>query len=162
MSAYTGENPLYRHGDLRVSADQRYLMHADGTPFLWMGDTGWNAAWKSTMPEWQDYVDTRARQRFSVVQIVATGTVGRNSTIQPASGHAPFTMDGAPNHPFWQDLEEKIAYANDRGLIVLLTGVGKSPAGFAEQQRSVRLCPISGWPVGRPHGHLFAQHGPAL
>jgi hypothetical protein len=45
-------------------------------------------------------------------------------------------MDGAPNHPFWQDLEGKIDYANDRGLVVLLTGVGKSPAGFAEQQRT--------------------------
>jgi hypothetical protein len=151
VSAYTGENPLHRHGDLRVSADRRYLIHADGTPFLWMGDTGWNAAWKSTTPEWQEYVDTRARQRFSVVQIVATGTVGRNSTIQPASGHAPFTTDGAPNHPFWLDLEQKIAYANDRGLIVLLTGVGKSPAGFAEQQRSTAF---ARYLVGRLAGHM--------
>lgn len=135
VSAYTGENPLYRHGDLRVSADKRYLVHTDGAPFLWMGDTGWNAAWKSTTAEWREYVDTRARQRFSVLQIVATGTVSRNSTVNPASGHAPFLSDGTPNHPFWRDLEEKLAYANDRGLVVLLTGVGNSPAGFAEQQR---------------------------
>ena len=31
VGAYTGENPLYRHGDLRVSEDKRYLVHADGT-----------------------------------------------------------------------------------------------------------------------------------
>jgi hypothetical protein len=62
--------------------------------------------------------------------------VNRNSTQNPASGHAPFLDDSAPNAPFWRDLEDKIAYANDRGVMVLLTGVGKSPAGFAAQQRS--------------------------
>src|SRR4029453_11309277 len=40
---YTGSNPLYRHGFLQVSADRRFLVHADGTPFLWLGDTLWGA-----------------------------------------------------------------------------------------------------------------------
>ena len=151
VNAYTGENPLYRHGDLRVSVDQRHLVHADGTPFLWMGDTGWNAAWKSTPPEWQEYVDTRARQRFSVLQTVATGTAARNSTTNPASGHAPFHGDGTPNPPFWRDLEEKLAYANDRGLVVLLTGVGNSPAGFGEKQRPPAFARFL---AGRLAGHM--------
>ena len=132
---YRGANPLYRHGDLRVSANQRYLIHADGTPFLWLGDTGWNAAWKSTPAEWQEYVDTRARQRFSVLQIVATGTQIRNSTPMPHSNQPPFLDDATPNPIFWRELEEKVIYANERGLVVMLTGLGKAPAGFAEQQR---------------------------
>src|SRR5262249_15823836 len=32
-----------RHGFLQVSADRRFLAHADGTPFLWLGDTLWGA-----------------------------------------------------------------------------------------------------------------------
>ena len=62
VAPYTGENPLYKHGDLAVSYNNRYLIHADGTPFLWMGETGWCASIKSTMKEWQDYIDTRAGQ----------------------------------------------------------------------------------------------------
>ena len=31
----------WEHGDLQVSASGRYLQHADGTPFFWLGDTGW-------------------------------------------------------------------------------------------------------------------------
>jgi hypothetical protein len=151
VTAFTGDNAFYRHGDLRVSADRRHVMHADGTPFLWMGDTGWNAAWKGTLSDWREYVDVRAGQRFSVLQTVATGTVNRNSTTNPASGHAPFLDDATPNAPFWRDLEEKIAYANDRGLIVLLTGLGKSPAGFAAQQRSLAFVRYL---VGRLAGHM--------
>ena len=151
VTAYSGENPFYRHGDLRVSANQRYLIHTDGTPFLWMGDTAWNVAWKSTAPEWQEYVDTRARQRFSVLHIVTTGTVAPNNTMNPPAGHAPFRDDGTPNPPFWRALEEKLAYANDRGLAVLLVGLGKSPSGFGEPQRPPAF---ARYVAGRFAGHM--------
>ena len=41
VTPYTGDNPLLKHGFLRVSADQRHFEHADGTPFLWLADTWW-------------------------------------------------------------------------------------------------------------------------
>ena len=31
----------WSHGQLKVSKENRYLMNADGTPFFWLGDTGW-------------------------------------------------------------------------------------------------------------------------
>ena len=39
--AYGGDLPLYQHGFLRISQNGRYLAHADGTPFFWLGDTHW-------------------------------------------------------------------------------------------------------------------------
>ena len=41
IEPYNGEHPLYKHGRLRVSKDRRFLEHADGTPFFWLGDTWW-------------------------------------------------------------------------------------------------------------------------
>jgi hypothetical protein len=38
---YRGDNPVYRHGFLRLSDNSRYFCHADGTPFFWLGDTHW-------------------------------------------------------------------------------------------------------------------------
>ncbi|MFP6643904.1 MAG: DUF5060 domain-containing protein, partial [Candidatus Latescibacterota bacterium] len=38
ITAYTGDNPLYKHGPLQVSADKRHFEHSDGTPFLWLAD----------------------------------------------------------------------------------------------------------------------------
>jgi len=38
---YTGDNPVYQHGFLRISANGRHFVHADGTPFFWLGDTHW-------------------------------------------------------------------------------------------------------------------------
>ncbi len=41
-STYSGTNPLFQHGVLVPSTNNRYLQHADGTPFYWLGDTHWS------------------------------------------------------------------------------------------------------------------------
>jgi hypothetical protein len=41
MTTYTGDNPLFRHGPVRVADDLRHFAYADGAPFFWLGDTWW-------------------------------------------------------------------------------------------------------------------------
>ena len=44
QSAQSKSSGIYKpwsHGQLKVSKENRYLMNADGTPFFWLGDTGW-------------------------------------------------------------------------------------------------------------------------
>ena len=31
----------WKHGRLKVTKDGHYLQYEDGTPFFWLGDTGW-------------------------------------------------------------------------------------------------------------------------
>ena len=38
---WTGRSVDFSHGDLQVAPNGRYLQHADGTPFLYLGDTAW-------------------------------------------------------------------------------------------------------------------------
>jgi len=124
VKPYEGENPLYRHGSLAVSSDKRYLTYADGKPFLWIGDAGWNAQAKLSLKEWQEYVDKRASQGFSVIQVNPRG-LGNKATAS-SSPRIAITEDGKNDTIFWHDLEEKIAYANDKGLVVLLGGMGSA------------------------------------
>jgi hypothetical protein len=70
---YEGTNCLYHHGRLRVAQSGRTLEHADGTPFLWMGDTWWMGL--TTRLDWPHGFRTlaadRAAKGFNLVQIVA-------------------------------------------------------------------------------------------
>jgi len=122
VTRYVGDNPLYHHGDVRISEDRRYLIHEDGSPFLWIGDTGWNATYNSTMEEWKTYIDTRAAQKFSVIQVNPRG-VGNRSTAS-ARPDLSFKPDGTNDPEFWKDLEDKIQYANEKGILILLVGLG--------------------------------------
>lgn len=109
---------------LRVSDDRRHLVNFDGQPFFWLGDTAWNLAWFTTLEEWSRYCDNRAGKKFTVIQVHATNSKGIPDLVTPW-GLRPF-QDGLPMASYWQELERKIDYANYRGLVVLLVGVGRS------------------------------------
>jgi len=81
---YTGNNPNYRDGFIKVSPNRRYLVRADGTPFFWLGDTHWQMAdWErlhennapdaAGRSQFHQLVDDRARKGFTVYQNYFTG-----------------------------------------------------------------------------------------
>lgn len=93
---YKGDNPLFKHGPLRVSQDRRHLEHVDGTPFFWLGDTWWMGLTKRLL--WPERFKTLAADRvekgFTVIQIVAG--------LYPDM--APFDLKGANEAGLpWED-----------------------------------------------------------
>jgi hypothetical protein len=70
---YTGENPLFRHGPIRVANSRRHFAHADGTPFFWLGDTWWmGLSERVRWPEdFQELTADRRAKGFTVIQFVA-------------------------------------------------------------------------------------------
>jgi len=72
ITAYSGNNPLFKHGMLRISANHRYFAYDDGTPFYWLGDTWWTGL--SDRLSWagfQTLTADRKQKGFTVVQICA-------------------------------------------------------------------------------------------
>src|SRR6185437_9438758 len=112
VTPYMGDNPLYRHGPVRVSSDHRYLEHADMTPFFWLGDTWWMSLSKRL--RWPDefrlIVADRVTKGFSVIQLVA----GLYPDIPP------FDQRGANEAGFpWEADYSRIAPLH-RGVLGLL------------------------------------------
>ena len=71
VAAYKGENPLYRHGPIRVAKDKRHFEHTDSTPFFWLADTWWKCLCKRmTWDGFQELAADRKKKGFSVIQIV--------------------------------------------------------------------------------------------
>jgi len=128
---YRGSNALYRHGFLRVSEDRRYLTHADGTPFLWMGDTAWAAPMRASSEEWQAYLADRAGKHFTLVQVAPASKWAGDRDRQ---GATPFTGEGLScwNPAYWQAFENKIEAANEQGLVVLLVGLMEPVSRYPE------------------------------
>ena len=73
IEPYLGDNPLYKHGGLRVADDRRHFCRADGTPFFWLGDTWWmglcgRLCWPQ---DFQALAQNRKDTGFNVIQLVA-------------------------------------------------------------------------------------------
>ena len=71
ITPYTDDNPLYKHGPIGISEDQRHFEHHDGTPFLWLADTWWKGLSKRlTWEGFQELCEDRSKKGFNAVQIV--------------------------------------------------------------------------------------------
>jgi hypothetical protein len=83
IAAYSGSNPLFKRGTIRVSANRRYFEQADGTPFYWLGDTWWTGL--SDRLPWEGFqqlAQDRRSKGFTVVQICA-GLIPSNEEQAP-------------------------------------------------------------------------------
>lgn len=62
---------LFTHGKLEASKDGHDLQFTDGTPFFWLGDTGWELFHRLNFDEIKLYLDNRSAKGFNVIQAVA-------------------------------------------------------------------------------------------
>ena len=144
-----GDNPLFRHGGfLKVSADQRYLTHTDGTPFFWLGDTWWfcpsdkvpfTGSTKPGVPSmFKLLVDTRRAQGYTVAHLALLGKLtvtGRDSGVD---GQYSALFANKIEPAYWQAVDDYFRYANDAGIVPVIgfgfhTGLNTPTAEQLEQ-----------------------------
>ena len=59
----------WEHGRLRVSDNQRFLQHEDGTPFFWLGETAWLMPQRLNRDEVQYYLQICHEAEYNMVQV---------------------------------------------------------------------------------------------
>ena len=123
VTSYSGSNPLYIHGFLKISSDGRNIIYDDGAPFLWMGDTCWTASTSVSQSEWQTYINNRIAKHFTLVQVLCSVNTNYMRAYD-TSGNMPFIGSGITkwNPSFWQGYEQKIEYANQQGIVMFIVG----------------------------------------
>ena len=127
ISAYIGDNPLFRHGVLRVANDHRHFCHADGTPFFWLGDTWWMGLTKRLVwPEqFKKLTDDRKNKGFNVVQIVAGLYPDMPAFDERGANEAgfPWQQDYACINPdFFDAADSRIMYLVEQGVVPCILG----------------------------------------
>ena len=138
VGAYTGQNALLKHGFLRVSTDRRHFEHADGTAFLWLGDTWWKGLCKRmTWEGFQELTADRQAKGFSVVQIVC-GPYPDEGAFEPRwenEGGKPYeTRDFSVVNPKYFDYaDRRIKHLIDAGMVpAIVGGWGRSDCNAME------------------------------
>lgn len=127
IKPYEGDQPLYRHGFLKVSADHRYLQYADGTPFFWLADTWWmGLCQRLGWPEdFQKLAQDRKRKGFNVIQIVA-GLYPDMQPFDPRGANEagfPWEEKYARIRPEYFDAaDRRIEYLADQGFVPCIVG----------------------------------------
>ncbi|MCB0629588.1 MAG: glycoside hydrolase family 140 protein [Saprospiraceae bacterium] len=109
------------HGSLRVSDNSRFLVHADGTPFFWQGDTAWELFHRCSREEAEEYLQKRRSQGFNVIQAVALAEVDGLHTPN-AYGERPLKDDDPtqPNPKYFEHVDYIVDRAAELGMYIAL------------------------------------------
>jgi hypothetical protein len=110
---------------LKISENKRFLVHADGAPFFWLGDTAWELFHRLNREEAIRFLENRAALKFNVLQSVAIAELEGHADPNPY-GHVPFVgldvtrpaeRDG-PQNDYWDHVDFIVTEANKRGLYI--------------------------------------------
>ena len=103
---------------LKISDDHRFIVHADGSPFFYLGDTAWELFHRLDRDEAEHYLTTRAAQGYNVIQCVTLAEFDGLRTPNPY-GQIPL-LDNDPTHPneaYFQHVDDIIHKTNDLGMV---------------------------------------------
>ena len=148
------------HGRLEVSQNRRFLQHADGTPFFWLGETAWLMPERLDREEVANYLDKARDAGYNMAQVQVLNDVpSTNAYGQPSHDRQGRLLTGAENG-YWEHLDYIVAQAEQRGIYIGMVciwgGVVKAGKLSAEQAKTYgrflanryKDCPNIVWIIG--------------
>ncbi len=119
QQSWQGKSVDFSHGDLKVSENHRYLVHADGTPFLYLGDTAWELLHRLSKDDTKLYLENRRSKGFTVIQTVILAEPN-GLTAPNAEGETPLIDNDPtkPNEAYFKHVDWVLQNAAEKGLYV--------------------------------------------
>jgi len=104
---------------IRVSHNHRFLVHPDGTPFFYLGDTAWELFHRCTLHEAEMYLRDRAAKGFTVIQAVALAELD-GLTLPNPNGDLPLIDHdpSRPNEAYFRHVDAIVDLAAALGLYI--------------------------------------------
>jgi hypothetical protein len=122
VAALPAPPPLVRL-PLRLSADRRRILDAEGQPVLLQGDAAWSLIANTTLDEARVYIEDRRRKGFNTLIINLIEYCFAENAPRNLAGDEPFTTPGdfrTPNEAYMAHAERVLEIAAEQGMLVIL------------------------------------------
>ncbi len=118
----TIEKP-WDHGRLKVSDNRRYLVHEDGAPFFWLGNTAWLISERLNRDEVEYYLTQERLQGYNVEQIQVLNAVPTYNIYGHQANDASFNFSrySIPGvYGYWEHLDYIVDFAASQGIYIAM------------------------------------------
>jgi hypothetical protein len=117
----TGVSVDFSHGPLAVSSDGHNLVHADGTPFVYIGCTGWELFARLTKEDAEKYLENRRQKGFTAIQCVIIAEYEDNKTPNRYNQLPLVDKDPTkPNEEYFTHVDRVIDKGAEKGLCMVV------------------------------------------
>lgn len=140
--AVAAEKP-WSHGKLKVTEGSRFFSHKDGTPFFWMGDTGWLLPQRTDRDEAANYLARAAEAGFNVVQVQVLNGVpsfNRYGAMSNPDGWNFDNIDKPGEYGYWDHLDYIVDQAARQGIYIGMVCIwgGLVKGGLLSEEDAVK------------------------
>ena len=125
---------------LHVEAGKRYLVDANGAPFLIHGDTPWSLMVQLSRADVDLYLENRRQKGFNTILVNLIEHYFATNPPRNFYGDAPFLTPGdfaTPNNAYFAHVDYVISKAAEKGILVMLTpaymGSGGGSQGWYQE-----------------------------
>ncbi|MBK7134421.1 MAG: glycoside hydrolase family 140 protein [Bacteroidales bacterium] len=118
-NSWKGPSVDFKHGNLKVSENKHFLVFDDGTPFFYLGDTGWELFHRLNKEETEKYLENRRAKGYTVIQAVVLAELnGLNSPN--AEGNRPLLNNNplTPDEKYFAHVDWVIKKAEEKGIFI--------------------------------------------
>jgi hypothetical protein len=118
-NSWKGPSVDFKHGNLKVSENRHFLQFGDGTPFFYLGDTGWELFHRLNKDETEKYLENRRSKGFTVIQAVALAELDGLNTPN-AEGNKPLINNNplTPNEKYFEHVDWVVKKAEEKGIFI--------------------------------------------
>jgi len=111
----------WSNGKLIVSENHRYLQYENGTPFFWLGDTGWLLPERLNREEAEYYLDQCSKRGYNVVQVqtlnnTPTMNIYGQSSMTDGFNFKDINKNGV--YGYWDHMDYIIKTAERKGIFI--------------------------------------------
>lgn len=162
---YQGNNMLVQHGLLKMSEGKRNVIHADGTPFLMIGDTPWALPWRGTYESVKTYAENRQEKGFNTALLMSLqpdrDAIGPRSRTEPQGFDVAFEdlKEGHINNiniEYFQYLDSLMTILVTHGIVPVYQPVFH---GFGWKGKNVLGWNVDATEYARYCKYLVARYG---
>lgn len=116
---WEGPSAKISNGRLRVSQNSRFIIHENGAPFFYLGDTAWELFHRLNRQETERYLENRREKGFTVIQAVILAELDGLNTPN-AEGEKPLLNNDPtrPNEKYFAHIDWVIRKAEEKGLYI--------------------------------------------
>jgi hypothetical protein len=119
LKPHEGPSADLSHGRLIVSENHRFLQFEDGTPFFYLGDTGWEFFHRLNYTEAEKYLENRRQKGFTVIQAVILAELDGLNTPNRNGDRPLIDNDPAkPNEEYFVFVDSLIRLAASKGIFI--------------------------------------------
>lgn len=128
-----GVNVRSQEKKLAISSNKRFFVDEKGSPFFWLGDTGWLLFSKLTREEAATYLEDRKQKGYNVIQVmvlhtVAAANVYGDSALVNKNVARPLTTSGnsstdAAQYDYWDHVDYIVDAAAKKGLYMAMVPI---------------------------------------